>query len=339
MTCCRSCSLAYLKRYGPRGPEVAQLQADLNFLGFFFGDKLKEDGIFGPNTERSVRAFQEVHELTVDGVVGPQTKKAIALAISRKITAGAVPPAPQAVPSAPAEDRPKPKTIKGEREAYTREEIEKIISENLDDPEMLHDPRYRYIFERWFGYAGKAMILPRLLAGIGVINTFAGVGMAVPPVAAIMGTIASLLAWNRALESAEAVYGYRGFAYGATWEVWSVRINSVTGKLYQEGFAPRESPLLKRKTLEFKAADKWPRYQATWDQGLIDANTWLHKNCPPNVPPLEFRLGMQMLGPDQTHTEFCKRVMRAQEPLIASRYPRQLEPWQDSIRFGNVYPV
>ena len=55
-------------RRGDRGPAVAELQS-LIFL--------KDDGIFGPKTERAVRDFQEDKGLTKDGVVGPQTWKAL----------------------------------------------------------------------------------------------------------------------------------------------------------------------------------------------------------------------------------------------------------------------
>ncbi len=55
-------------RRGDRGPAVAELQ-DLLFL--------KDDGVFGPRTERAVRDFQEEKGLTRDGVVGPATWKAL----------------------------------------------------------------------------------------------------------------------------------------------------------------------------------------------------------------------------------------------------------------------
>lgn len=51
-------------RRGARGPHVADLQAALG---------ISANGIFGPQTERAVRGFQQKHRLTVDGIVGPQT--------------------------------------------------------------------------------------------------------------------------------------------------------------------------------------------------------------------------------------------------------------------------
>jgi peptidoglycan hydrolase-like protein with peptidoglycan-binding domain len=51
-------------RVGARGEDVRFLQRKLG---------IRADGIFGPQTERAVRAFQSRHKLTVDGVVGPRT--------------------------------------------------------------------------------------------------------------------------------------------------------------------------------------------------------------------------------------------------------------------------
>lgn len=53
-----------LLRRGARGDAVRRLQGILG---------ITTDGIFGPQTERAVRAFQASRLLVVDGVVGPQT--------------------------------------------------------------------------------------------------------------------------------------------------------------------------------------------------------------------------------------------------------------------------
>lgn len=58
-----STALPTLRR-GSRGPNVALVQRHLG---------IKDDGIFGPMTENSVRVYQRAHGLTPDGVVGPQT--------------------------------------------------------------------------------------------------------------------------------------------------------------------------------------------------------------------------------------------------------------------------
>lgn len=51
---------------GSKGPEVEQLQRNLNFLGFTCG---AADGKLGSNTERAVRKYQETRGLSVDGKV------------------------------------------------------------------------------------------------------------------------------------------------------------------------------------------------------------------------------------------------------------------------------
>lgn len=62
-------------KYGSNGPEVLQLQKDLNKINLTF--KLVEDGDFGPQTLIAVRIFQAKKNLPVDGIVGPLTHNAI----------------------------------------------------------------------------------------------------------------------------------------------------------------------------------------------------------------------------------------------------------------------
>jgi N-acetylmuramoyl-L-alanine amidase len=62
--------LLYLSRPFIRGDDVATLQRRLNMLGFHAG---REDGIFGPQTERALREFQLNFGLTVDGQCGRST--------------------------------------------------------------------------------------------------------------------------------------------------------------------------------------------------------------------------------------------------------------------------
>lgn len=59
---------------GSRGADVRALQERLNEQGFPVG---AVDGIFGPNTQAAVRAFQEAVGLTSDGLVGRATKAAL----------------------------------------------------------------------------------------------------------------------------------------------------------------------------------------------------------------------------------------------------------------------
>ena len=58
-------------RRGMRGEEVKKLQRQLGMTGS------EVDGIFGPATERAVRAFQKQAGIQVDGIVGRQTQSTI----------------------------------------------------------------------------------------------------------------------------------------------------------------------------------------------------------------------------------------------------------------------
>jgi len=62
-----------LVRQGDRGNLVWILQAALWFHGF----RTNLDGIFGPNTNQMVRAFQTSRWLAVDGIAGPNTFEAL----------------------------------------------------------------------------------------------------------------------------------------------------------------------------------------------------------------------------------------------------------------------
>jgi N-acetylmuramoyl-L-alanine amidase len=55
-------------KLGSRGSDVKTLQHALS---------LAEDGIFGPVTEETVKAFQKEHGLSIDGIVGPNTWAAL----------------------------------------------------------------------------------------------------------------------------------------------------------------------------------------------------------------------------------------------------------------------
>ncbi len=65
----------YLKRPYMRGDDVLELQARLNALGYDAG---REDGIFGPDTDQAVRAFQREYDVAEDGIFGPRTHAALA---------------------------------------------------------------------------------------------------------------------------------------------------------------------------------------------------------------------------------------------------------------------
>jgi len=61
-------------RRGDKGEDVKVLQQQLLDLGF---DPNGVDGIFGPGTERALKAFQQRAGITVDGLAGGQTQAAI----------------------------------------------------------------------------------------------------------------------------------------------------------------------------------------------------------------------------------------------------------------------
>jgi murein L,D-transpeptidase YcbB/YkuD len=75
-------SLVVTVHRGSAGPAVRAVQDQVNFRNLKDGRTLAVDGLFGPKTEASVRAFQkamaaEVAGFRVDGMVGPQTWQAL----------------------------------------------------------------------------------------------------------------------------------------------------------------------------------------------------------------------------------------------------------------------
>jgi N-acetylmuramoyl-L-alanine amidase len=67
-----------------RGDDVTNLQDRLHELGYDAGPV---DGVFGPDTERGLRAFQRDYGLTSDGTCGPATLRALRQ-LGRKVTGG-----------------------------------------------------------------------------------------------------------------------------------------------------------------------------------------------------------------------------------------------------------
>jgi peptidoglycan L-alanyl-D-glutamate endopeptidase CwlK len=61
-------------RPGARGNMTYLIQAALYIRGY---REVVPDGVFGPVTERAVRAFQNASGLTVDSVAGPNTQNAL----------------------------------------------------------------------------------------------------------------------------------------------------------------------------------------------------------------------------------------------------------------------
>lgn len=71
-----------LLKVGSTGPDVVQLQTELNSLGYNVGTA---DGIFGLKTKAGVIAFQNAKLLSADGIVGPITANALNSAYSLKL--------------------------------------------------------------------------------------------------------------------------------------------------------------------------------------------------------------------------------------------------------------
>jgi hypothetical protein len=117
-------------RRGMRGEEVKKLQ---KYLG------IPADGIFGPQTERAVRAFQKKAKIQVDGIVGRQTQQAILRAKRPDLDIDVQSPAPGYI------DAPYPKKKPG-----------KITTHYLDDP----DTPYKtgdYDHDKLIGMAQRAI--------------------------------------------------------------------------------------------------------------------------------------------------------------------------------------
>ena len=75
-----------LVRQGNHDHPVKTLQYLLRARGHY----LTVDGIFGPNTNAAVRAFQQQTGLAVDGIVGPVTWSALIITVKQGSTGDAV---------------------------------------------------------------------------------------------------------------------------------------------------------------------------------------------------------------------------------------------------------
>ena len=83
-------------REGSSGDDVRDLQQRLANVNF---DPGPADGVFGPHTDKAVRAFQSAQGLLVDGVAGPKTMAALE-------QAGQQPPSSVPPPAAPPHAKP-----------------------------------------------------------------------------------------------------------------------------------------------------------------------------------------------------------------------------------------
>lgn len=68
-----------LSRRGSTGSEVRQIQTKLKNWGYYNGSV---DGVYGSDTEKAVRQFQQKNGLTVDGVAGSATLNAMGIMTS-----------------------------------------------------------------------------------------------------------------------------------------------------------------------------------------------------------------------------------------------------------------
>ena len=69
-------------RLGDTGDLVKNVQQSLKERGF----NLEDDGVFGPETDRAVRAFQRANGLVSDGIVGEKTIAAFSGEVDKKLT-------------------------------------------------------------------------------------------------------------------------------------------------------------------------------------------------------------------------------------------------------------
>ncbi|MBR0540853.1 MAG: spore cortex-lytic enzyme [Clostridia bacterium] len=76
-------NVSVLSRFGSRGDEVRQIQTRLKKWGYYTG---AVDGIFGTQTQKAVRYFQQKNGLAVDGIAGPKTLAAMGISSSSATT-------------------------------------------------------------------------------------------------------------------------------------------------------------------------------------------------------------------------------------------------------------
>lgn len=72
-------SISALSRFGSRGEEVRKIQQKLKNWGYYTG---AVDGIYGTQTQKAVRYFQQKNGLAVDGIAGPKTLAAMGISSS-----------------------------------------------------------------------------------------------------------------------------------------------------------------------------------------------------------------------------------------------------------------
>lgn len=76
---------AELYKKGSGGAVVSEIQTRLKNWGYYNGDV---DGVYGSQTEKAVRWFQQKNGLNVDGQVGDQTLAALGMSVSGESSGG-----------------------------------------------------------------------------------------------------------------------------------------------------------------------------------------------------------------------------------------------------------
>lgn len=76
---------ADLYKKGSGGPAVSEIQTRLKNWGYYFG---AVDGVYGSQTEKAVRWFQEKNGLAADGQVGDQTLAALGMPAGQSSNTG-----------------------------------------------------------------------------------------------------------------------------------------------------------------------------------------------------------------------------------------------------------
>ena len=72
-------NVSALSRFGSRGEEVRKIQTKLKNWGYYSG---AVDGIYGTQTQKAVRYFQQKNGLNADGIAGPKTLAAMGISSS-----------------------------------------------------------------------------------------------------------------------------------------------------------------------------------------------------------------------------------------------------------------
>ena len=140
---------------GQTNDKVKGIQEQLKQLTLYAG---AIDGMFGPNTERAVKAFQTSRSLLVDGIVGPQTNAALLKATKPKT-------APPSDPNRPREPKTAPPTHDNisacSQASWDRFEEFKncLLGQNNTNEHVVYGPgRGLFVEDKWVVSYGPARL-------------------------------------------------------------------------------------------------------------------------------------------------------------------------------------